>query len=265
MGLGSNSNDFITCNCNDFSIGSMTPPGPLVIVTLQPSQDIVADNGFGMQLNAYSAKGYTVAIQQYVVWFQPGYTGDTSLYCQIANWINPSAVEINSLDTLATLPKAGAFPGNYAIGIILYGDANNNVSEVNFSCFTATSRLGEKQITLTTLFTDQGKLVTEADLAPIVAFQVNLVGDGNATSTTLSSGGGHIRYAGGPLPGLYVANATPSCVALDYRTAETSNTTYSQLIGGGPYGSIEQGWSFSGAPVNAARPGAVMRKLIHVS
>jgi hypothetical protein len=69
--------------------------------------------------------------------------------------------------------------------------------------------------------------VTTADLAPIVAYQLNFVGPYNAESTSLSSGGGTITYAATQTTG--VTDTEPSCVDWTYSTAETANTRYAPL------------------------------------
>ncbi|HUN78555.1 MAG TPA: hypothetical protein VMU32_06525 [Solirubrobacteraceae bacterium] len=121
--------------------------------------------------------------------------------------------------TLATLPEAGTLPSNYNIGITLMGDTNDNVSRVVFICFDGTTRFGTQEMILTDLYILQGQQVTEADLAPIVAVTVDLVGYGNGAATEITSGGGNIRYASPN--SVNIANAVPPCVALDYQTAET--------------------------------------------
>ena len=69
--------------------------------------------------------------------------------------------------------------------------------------------------------------VSTADLAPVVAYQLNFVGPYNAESTSLSAGAGTITYAGAQA--MSVTQTEPPCVDWPYSTADTANTAYSPL------------------------------------
>jgi hypothetical protein len=69
--------------------------------------------------------------------------------------------------------------------------------------------------------------VSSADLSPIVAFELDIVGYDNGQSTTLSSGSGTITYTAANA--LTVVNAEPSCCEFDGGTLETANTVYGEL------------------------------------
>ena len=69
-----------------------------------------------------------------------------------------------------------------------------------------------------------GGLVTSAYLAPIVAFELNLVGPGDLQYANFTSGAGRIDYYA--LPSLTPLNYLPSCVANGTTTGERSNSTY---------------------------------------
>ncbi len=69
--------------------------------------------------------------------------------------------------------------------------------------------------------------VDATDIAPITAFELNLVGPANSESATLSSGAGTITYAA--TSALTVLSSEPSCTESGYITAETANTVYGEL------------------------------------
>ena len=69
--------------------------------------------------------------------------------------------------------------------------------------------------------------VSSADLSPIVAFELDIVGYDNGQSTTLSSGSGTITYTAANA--MTVVNAEPSCCEFDGGTEETANTAYGEL------------------------------------
>jgi hypothetical protein len=67
-------------------------------------------------------------------------------------------------------------------------------------------------------------------IAPITAFELNLVGPGDKANAVFSSGAGTIIYAAGTP--LTVQNSVPSCTATDLHTLETSNSIYGSLDAG---------------------------------
>jgi hypothetical protein len=77
-------------------------------------------------------------------------------------------------------------------------------------------------VPVTSVSTDPSK-----DLAPVIAFELDIVGPGNGESVVLSSGAGTITYsASKPLT---VSSKEPGCVTTGLVTQEIANTTYDQL------------------------------------
>jgi hypothetical protein len=100
MGLGSNSNYFMTSNCN---------PMTGVSVTINIDTEIAASNGFGFQLNAYSAKSELDGAQQYVILCDTT-TSPAQLLCAVDNWVSKSQ------QLIADFPIAGDVAGPDAAG-----------------------------------------------------------------------------------------------------------------------------------------------------
>ena len=119
-----------------------------------------------------------------------------------------------------------SIPAGYTITVSLLNDSAGRVTAATYTVTNANgTTLGQKTITLASL----GGMST-SDLAPIVAFQLDLVGPNNGEETTLGSGAGQIFYqAATPLTAL---SAVPSCVDWDYFTVENSNSTYATLPSG---------------------------------
>jgi hypothetical protein len=68
---------------------------------------------------------------------------------------------------------------------------------------------------------------TAGDLAPIIAFELNLVGPVNGESAVLSSGAGNFVYSAAT--SMTVLQQEPACAESGYVTAELANSVYSQL------------------------------------
>jgi hypothetical protein len=69
--------------------------------------------------------------------------------------------------------------------------------------------------------------LSSADLSPVVAFELDIVGYDGGQSTTLSSGSGTIAYTAANA--MTVVNAEPSYCEFDGGTGETANTAYGEL------------------------------------
>jgi len=98
--------------------------------------------------------------------------------------------------------------------------------------------------------------VSSADLSPIVAFELDIVGYDNGQSTTLSSASGTITYTAANA--MTVVNAEPSCCEFDGGTVESANTAYGEL----PTGSSDtfvQTFNKSSTVIKAAKHNGLIK------
>jgi len=211
-GLGSNSNYFLDCNCGD-----MTG----VTVNINVQQDITGSDGFGFQLNAYSAKSDFDAAQQYLIYLSP-HSNPPTLTCMVDNWTASNSQICNNQVGFATL-ASHTLPAGYRLTIALTADSNGNITGATYTAYNNQgASIGSHTITILNL-----SGMTQSDLAPIVAFQLNFVDYLNGGNTVLSSGAGTINYsASKPMT---VLSSAPSCVDWDYITLETANSEYGGL------------------------------------
>jgi hypothetical protein len=217
-GLGSNSN-YLMSNC-----ASLTEVSVLVNVT----QDIVGSDGFGFQVNAYSAKKEYDGGQQYLIYLDP-HSSPAQLYCMVDNWTGSPKLSqiINHIVPLATLPSQ-KLPAGYGLDIALQNDSSGNITGAVYQAFDDKGNsIGKQTITLLSLDLVSGAKVTSADLAPIVSFQVNFVDYLNGGTTVISSGAGTMMIASSK--SMTVESKEPSCVDWDYSTVEKANSSYGRL------------------------------------
>jgi hypothetical protein len=249
MGLGSNSNYFMTSNCN---------PMTGVSVTINIDTEIAASNGFGFQLNAYSAKSELDGAQQYVILCDTT-TSPAQLLCAVDNWVSKSQQLIADFPSLATLPGQ-TLPAGYQLSIALANDASGAITGATYTVLdNAGKTLGTTTLILTSLTQFGGGPVTSEDLAPIVAYQLNLVGFDNGQSTTLSSGNGTITFAA--TSDMTVLNAEPaSCVDWSFSTEETANSTYG-LLPNAPGTSFTQWFDIGPAAAMLKKQSGVIHRL----
>ncbi|MEP6749773.1 MAG: hypothetical protein ABJB86_18690 [Bacteroidota bacterium] len=229
-GFGSNENYFLYDNCKPL-LG--------VSVTINVTQDIVCQAvahgpqmGFGFQLNCYSPKNKLSAWQQYVL----ALFGNT-IEGAVDNWPVSGDNIINSFWDMGSLP--GKVPAGYKIVITLEYDASNNVTGAIYQVFNNTggsvSRVDKK---LSDIGGDSTKI------APIIAFQLNLVGPVNSEAVVLSSGAGTFVYKA--TNAMMALTAEPnSCAESGYITAETANSLYDMLPTTTTSTSITQGFHVS--------------------
>ena len=112
-------------------------------------------------------------------------------------------------------------PAGYQLTISLENDQNGDVTGVTYVVIDKSGR------TLANVSQNLLSLATPADLAPIIGFELNLVGTANGMSSVLSSGAGTITYTASSV--LTVLNQEPACAESVYITAETANSFYSEL------------------------------------
>ncbi len=182
-------------------------------------------SGYSLQFNAYALNGQAAVWQQYVI----GFDG-TNLYAQINNWNpapianNPNALAyfINEKSNLCV--PAGGVTAGWNLHVQLTTDTD---ARVTGATFTATDPTGAQKGRISwDLAHDLG--VVDANICPIVAYEVDLVGPGNSESVTFSGGAGTLHYSS---PTATTAQFDmPLGVAWTGGTAESAiNGTYGQL------------------------------------
>jgi hypothetical protein len=117
-GLGSNSNYFL------YNCGSILD----LSVTINVTQDIVGTDGFGFQVNAYSATGDYDAAQQYVITMDP----NGNLLAAVDNWQSGSTQLINDFVRMTALTGA-KLPAGYSLTIALQNDTSGNVAGATYT------------------------------------------------------------------------------------------------------------------------------------
>jgi hypothetical protein len=198
-----------------------------VSVSIEITEDLVGSNGFSFQLNANSPKQkhgqqFKSAWQQYVV-----VVTDDSLRLTIQLWEAPKIPVIKEWFNEGGLGlPVNTLRAGVTVTIALENDADGNVTGVTFSWGFQES-FESKYIVLTELETVTGNPVTLEDLAPIVAFELDIVGPDEELFTQLS-GAGTIRYSASTA--LTPLHELPSqCVETGTTTAEKSNSVYGTL------------------------------------
>jgi hypothetical protein len=136
-------------------------------------------------------------------------SGNAVLVCSSADgtsWTNNT--DINQSSSHA--PSLAVFQNRLYVAFI----ANNSGNAV-LVCSTADG----------TNWTNNSEI--NPDLAPIIAFELNLVGPVNSESAVLSSGAGTFEYTSSDA--LTPLSQEPSCAESGYVTAETANSVYGTL------------------------------------
>ncbi len=207
-----------------------------VRVTIEITEDLVTEPqdkslsnyspNFAFQLNANSSANGAAPPSTWIVWQQYILGVGPIIGCAVNNWTNPSLASgnqtISSSDTtLVTLPTPNTIPAGYVIEFILLYDKAGNVTGATFGVNDGHTNHQVSQV-LTSL-----PGVTSAETAPIVAFELNLVGPGNGQTTRFSSGAGTITYSSSSI--LTAQSAIPSCAGSNATTGETSNSVYGLL------------------------------------
>ena len=192
-------------------------------VIIDVTEDIVGSNGFSIQLNAYAATNEEAAYQQYIIYLEPN---SNQLHLMVDNY-KVNGELINYQPVLATLPSQ-KLPAGYQLQIILKNDASGNITGVTFVVIDNNGNtLANQPVNLLSLKLDSGSPVTQADLSPIIAFQLNIVTAIGVPPSFLSSGAGKITYtASSPMA---VLTSEPSCAEVDVGTWEAATSCYGQL------------------------------------
>ena len=208
MALYSNSNYIFSNDCQ--IIHGLT-------VALQVTQDIVSDSGFSIQVNANSASAnYIDAVQQYGFLIM-----GNSIQGFINNWEGDALTKlVYELTGLCSTTLNNGIPSGYSLTLQLLNDSSGNVVGARYLVYGDGNYLADKTVLG----------IAQADLAPITAFTVDVVGPWGGLGTTFSPGGaGSLTYgvSGGQLRPLC---SVPACAeARGVQTTETSNASYGTL------------------------------------
>jgi Hemopexin len=221
-GLGSNSNYVFSSDCKPLLDVTVTIDLTQHIALLgngPPSHGDSSVSGYSWQLNCFSPKHETDAWQQYVIDFV-----DDALIGVVNNW---KSSEHQLIDLRQNLVPDSIFglstvPAHWKLRIALRNDDAGNVTGVTF---TVHGGEGQTVAEADMAFTDLG--VPAHDLSPIIAFELNFVGPGNAESAELVLGAGTITYTA--RNELTAMAFRPPCAEVDFITAETANTVYGLL------------------------------------
>src|SRR5882757_7915490 len=221
-GLGSNSNYIFSSDCK-----------PLIDVTVTidltqhigllgngpPSHGFSSVSGHGWQLNCFSPKHETDAFQQYVIPVVDGQLRGIVNNCKSSEH---QLVDLRQNLVPPSIWGLSTVPAHWKLRIALRNDDSANVTGVTFTVHGGEGQtVAESDMT----FTDLG--VPAHDLSPIIAFELNFVGPGNAESAELVLGAGTITYtARNELTAMAFG---PPCAEVDFGTAETANTVYGLL------------------------------------
>ncbi len=208
-----------------------------LVVTIELTKDVVCDGvGFHVQLNANSPVGSKTGWQQYVMGFNPDFkdngkmigpiVGSSIEYFAKPNSFNtgggafPHRAPLKHLSAANTLP-AGA---KFIIAMINEGD---NIAGAEFTYSQDGGKYHHHWMIPVPPPTPPNPppAVPASVRAPIVAFQVDIVGANGGNRAVMKSGEGRIIYsASGPMTA--VAKKPPSEGAI---TAETANSAYGEL------------------------------------
>jgi hypothetical protein len=177
-----------------------------VSVTVDFSTDFSSSaNGYGFQLNCSSTQVHTVSTptyQQFVVYANPG---DNQLYAAIDTLFADTQIVLIDQVPLAALPSP-TIPANYSITIALtyyqepqYQYTDQYTAIVTGATYTVMDNTKTVIGTTEIQFLDQqiygtGQPVTMANLAPIAALQLCIVGDYHSHAAILTEGAGTITY-----------------------------------------------------------------------
>jgi hypothetical protein len=124
------------------------------------------------------------------------------------------------------LAEAAKIPKGYKLSFILTNDSNGNVTAVTFEVYDPMTK--KTSSSPPQVLTSVG--ATPAEVAPIVDFELNLVGPGDTDKTKFSSGKGTITYSASTR--FSALPAIPGCAGSNTTTGETSNSAYGVVPAG---------------------------------
>jgi hypothetical protein len=215
--FGSNHNYYLASNGSDIT---------WLTVTINIDEDIVGTEGVAFQLNAYGASNTAAVGQQYCLLLDPT-VQQMKLQTEFWPVLNPSPEETASLfnKSMEIVPMSeNRIPAGYTLEIALENDSSNRITSAKFTVVDDRGTSTIQPITFTDLTATNGNPVTDADLAPITAFQLNVVGYDGEVHTQLSSGAGTLTFTA--MDALTASAKLPPDIDQSYQTDETANSVY---------------------------------------
>lgn len=234
-GLRSNLNYFLHDNGN---------PLTNVTISLALDQGLLSEaNGWSVQLNCYSQQTPSTITewQQYVIFLNDS---NNVISARIDNWRDVNTELIRADTTLITLDPTSVASETGLVGssmsFTLNTDSNNNVTGCTYSITTegsstfptAPGLISPVTHSVTLDITSVSNLaglppITSAELAPIVAMQLNIVGEFGLQFAEFNTTSGTVTYSTGqPLASM---TTEPSFTVFNDNTGETSNMLYGPL------------------------------------
>ncbi len=190
-----------------------------VKITVDITEGLASSAGLGFQLNAYSlSKNPPSKIdwQQYMVGISIE-NGKPVVHASTENWEKAGLLNRGGHDLWKL--SEDKLPARSKITIALHTDDRGNVVAADYTVVEPDGTAHEFLQKVSDL-----EKFEPGDMAPIVAFELNLVGP---SGNVLSSGKGSIEYeAATPMT---VTTKEPSCVDSHTYTAETTNSVYTEL------------------------------------
>ncbi len=147
----------------------------------------------------------------------------------VDNWTLQDSNIVRDYFGMVSLPSP-KIPAGYQLTVALQNDAQGNITGAAYTVADDSGKTLASVKKVLTSLTGIGALSANAsDLAPIVAFELDLVGPVNGEGAVLSSGAGTFTYtATTPLTALV---SEPPCAEFNRGkgTAETANSEYGPL------------------------------------
>jgi hypothetical protein len=215
-------------------------------LTIEITSALDSTDGFSFQWNAYTPAGSETSLS--TTFQQYGWVVDTNgnLLGFIDNWpsqplrnqLYPAGSKaqqgsdlINNYFTLASVP-IGTLPAGYKLVLALQNDPQTgNIIGAIWSVYSQGNLVApptQKILDQQPVSNDPSTTVSSAWLAPIVAFQVNLVGQANSAIANFVAGQGTLTVTSDNL--MSATNTQPPCTsAQNVGTGETGDSLYSQL------------------------------------
>lgn len=197
-------------------------------VSISIDQDLTNERGMTVELNCISPETSPFSFQQFAFMVDP--SDQNSLFGQVTTWSGSNTLlEINAFTSfLSNLSTLATIPTGQNLDIQLTNDKNGIITSVDFSVTQSNALLGKGTIDLTKQNLTSGGPAL-ATLSPIFACTFNIVGFGNDTNSTYSSGSGIITYSSQNSLNTSL-DTPPGSVFTDIAAPETSNVEYGQKI-----------------------------------